>query len=148
MMFSTWKTYVGPAFSYACGFSYWEMVLYNLGAALISIFLFLRYSRAINKTFTKIFRKKNKRRFNPRYRKHIRFWNKYGLYGTLFLTPILIGLPIGVFLAVRFGTKKQTIFYITAIMVVFWSSLFYYLGILGYAFIDLSLIEKFDLNSS
>ncbi|MCK5783033.1 MAG: hypothetical protein KAH06_01185 [Desulfobacterales bacterium] len=139
MMFSTWKTYVGPALSYAYGFSYIEMITYNLGASLFSSFVFLRYSRAINKTISAVFPPKKKKRFNPRYRKYIRFWNKYGFYGTMFLTPVLVGIPVGAFLAVRFGTGKRTIFYMTTVMVVFWSTIFYYLGMLGFDIIGVSL---------
>ncbi len=143
MMFSTWKTYVGPAFSYICGFSYLEMILYNLGAALFSTLLFLRFSRAITKLLNAIFPGKKKKQFNPKLRKYIRFWNKYGLYGTMFLTPVLVGIPVGAFLAVRFGTRKRIIIYMTAIMVVFWSTVFYYLGMFGFDIIDDSFLEKF-----
>jgi hypothetical protein len=143
MMFSTWKTYVGPALSYACGFSYIEMLVFNLSASIISTLFFLKYSRMIGNTLSILFLKKQKKRFNPRYRKYIRFWNKYGMYGTMFLTPVLIGIPVGVFLAVRFGTRKTTTMYMITLMVVLWSTVAYYLGMFGFDIVSDGFAKRF-----
>ncbi len=148
MMFSVWKTYVGPALSYACKFSYSEMLVFNLSAAMMSTFFSLRYSRAISKTLNRLFSRKKKPQFNPKYRKYIRFWNRYGLYGTMLLTPVLIGIPIGIFLAVRFGTRKMTIMYAMAFMVLFWSTIFYYLGMFGFDIIHDSVVKRYMTTSN
>ncbi|MBT7086057.1 MAG: hypothetical protein HN737_07885 [Desulfobacterales bacterium] len=142
MFFSTWKTYVGPGLSYACGFSYIEMLVFNLGAALTSTVFFLRYSRDIGKRLNRLFPGKNRKRFSPRYRKFIRFWNKYGLYGTMFLTPVLIGIPVSAFFSVRFGTRKIKIIYMVTIFVVLWSTIFYYLGMLGYDLVSDGVLKR------
>ena len=143
MFFSTWKTYVGPGLSYAFGLSYIEMLLFNLGAALFSTVFSLRYSRGIGKILNRLFPGKNIKRFNPRYRKFIRFWNKYGLYGTMFLTPVLIGIPVCAFFSVRFGTRKIKIVYMISIFVIIWSTIFYYLGMLGFDFVGDGAIKSF-----
>ncbi len=142
MMFSSWKTYCGPAMSFSFGFSYFEMLIYNIGAALASVLISLKYSRAISRIIRRLFVKKSVPKFNPKFRKYLRFWRKYGLYSIMFLTPVLIGVPVGAFLAVRFGTSKKKAFYIIAAMVVVWSTLFYYLGMFGYNIVGDELMER------
>jgi hypothetical protein len=53
-----------------------------------------------------------------------RFWNKYGLAGTAFLTPPVLSPPIGVGLALSFGTPKKKILTYMLASIVFWGAAF------------------------
>lgn len=59
------------------------------------------------------FTRKNKLIINLRYR--------YGLIGIVLLTPILLSIPIGAFLAQKYFSKKKNILVYMSISVVFWS---------------------------
>jgi len=49
----------------------------------------------------------NKKIFTKRSRRVIRIKNKYGLIGIAASTPILLSIPVGVFLVVRYFGKKK-----------------------------------------
>ena len=133
---SLWKTYLGPALSAAYGFSYPEMLVFNLGAALLSAGVTLHFSRDINALIRQLLpRKQDKPAFRPELRKYLRFWKRYGFYGVMVLTPVLVGIPLGVWIAARFGTHKPRIMVTVSIMCLFWSTLLYYAARVGITFI-------------
>ncbi|MEO8149701.1 MAG: hypothetical protein ABI723_18830 [Bacteroidia bacterium] len=59
--------------------------------------------------------------FSKRYPKLIKVWNKYGLAGVSFLTPILFSIPIGTIVATRLVSDRKKIFLYMFIAIVFWS---------------------------
>jgi hypothetical protein len=70
-----------------------------------------------------IFTRKNKR--------YIKVKQKFGIIGISFLTPVLLSIPIGTFIAIRFYKRKpSTLIYLTS-SVILWSliisfSMFYF----------------------
>ena len=131
-LLSLWKTYVGPALSVAYGFSYFEMLLFNISAAMSSAYVILRFSRHINVLLGRLIpRRQTKPGFKPQLRKYLRFWRRYGFYGVMLLTPILIGIPLGVWISARLGTGKARIMLTLLIMCFFWSSLAYFVALSG-----------------
>lgn len=69
--------------------------------------------------------------FNPRLRKALRFYRKYGFWGLMALTPVLIGLPVGVWIAARLGSKRWMIALVCACSCLTWSSLAYVVALNG-----------------
>lgn len=133
---SLWKTYLGPALSAPYGFSYVEMLIYNVSPAMLSAWVTLRFSRDINAFISRLLpEKKSKPKFRPELRKYLRFWKRYGFYGVMALTPVLIGVPLGVWISARFGTHKPRILMTLFVFCVFWATVLYCVASLGIQFI-------------
>jgi hypothetical protein len=129
---SLWKTYVRPALSVPYGFSYIEMFLFTISPAMISASVVLRFQYQINILLGKLLPKKdNKPSFKPKFRKYLRFWHRYGFYGVMILTPILVGIPLGVWLSARLGVPKAKIMITLFVFSVIWASLSYYTALSG-----------------
>ncbi len=62
-----------------------------------------------------------KKVFTPRSRKFVRIWNKYGLLGVAFFTPVVISIPIGTIIANAFEDNKKKIFLYMFVSILFWS---------------------------
>lgn len=121
-LLSLWKTYLGPIMAAATGFSYTEMLLFNVSAAIISTLKVLYLGDWI---FAKRGRKKG-HTFNPKLRRFLYFWKKYGFISVAILAPVLIGIPTSTIIAQRLKTPKITIVYAHAITSFFWCSIFYF----------------------
>lgn len=69
-------------------------------------------------------KKKQKRKFTRRNKMIINIRNKYGLIGISILTPLLLSIPIGTFIALRYYPKYiRTILYL-CVSVFIWSIIF------------------------
>jgi hypothetical protein len=102
------------------------MLLFNISAAMLSAYMVMRFSRHINALLGRLMpRRQSKPGFKPRLRKYLRFWRRYGFYGVMLLTPILIGIPLGVWISARLGTNRVRIMATLFVFCVFWSSLAY-----------------------
>lgn len=80
-----------------------------------------RVAKAVKSIYHKVFPKKEKKIFSPRSKRFVRIKQTYGLIGISVLTPLLLSIPLGTFLAIRFYKRtNKTIFYLCA-AVVMWS---------------------------
>lgn len=64
--------------------------------------------------------KRNKALFTRKNRRIVSIWNKYGLAGVAFLTPVLFSPIFGVFLAISFGGSKKRMVKYMFISAAFW----------------------------
>lgn len=133
---SLWKTWLGPALSVPYGLSYWEMLAWSMGGAMFSATVTLHYSRHINALVRRLLPKKEGRpHFRRDLRRYLRFWQRYGFYGVMLLTPVLIGIPLGAWISARLGTRKPRILVTLAVCCMLWSSALYYAAHIGITFI-------------
>ena len=133
---SLWKTWLGPALSVPYGFSYWEMIVWNMSGAMLSATVTLHYSRNINTLIRRLLPKRESApRFRRDLRRYLRFWKNYGFYGVMLLTPVLIGIPLAVWISARLGTRKPRILVTLAVSSILWSSTLYYAALVGITFI-------------
>jgi len=101
-------------------FSFFETILWiNIGG-LAGIYFFAYLSEGLNRWIeTRIQRwkagrsgpakeKKNKRIFTKRNRRIVRIKQRYGLIGIAATTPLLLSIPVGVFLVVRYYPRNRT----------------------------------------
>ena len=133
---SLWKTWLGPALSAPLGFTYWEMLAWNVSGALFSATMTLHFSRHINAFIRRLLPKKeNKPRFRKELRRYVRFWRRYGFYGVMVLTPVLIGIPVGVWVSARLGTGKRQILVMVTLFSILWSSVLFKAARVGFDFI-------------
>ena len=115
------------------GMSYTEAVGYTLLGASITVFSSVYFQHPLTR-FSKNLMKywpgnaeKKKAKFNPRLKKTLILYRRYGFWGLMLLTPILIGLPIGVWLALRLGSRPSHVVIAVLIIASAWSTLSYFL---------------------
>ena len=122
MVIAGTKFMYAPAAIYVAGFSFVESVLITASGGFAGVIAFYRLGDAISRWWVNRFPvKRVKKKFTKKNRGFINFRNKYGLYGLAFVTPCIISIPIGCFLAAKYyGTKKRMIPFLF-ISVVFWS---------------------------
>lgn len=124
--FSVWKTYIGPLIAVAANFAYWEMLLFNLGPAFCSA--------ATSLFVTDLWMKKRRQKkpgFNKHLRKVLRIWRRYGKRTSLFMAPILIGIPSYAIIARRLKESNTRILVDLTLISFFWCSLIYWASLEG-----------------
>ena len=115
-------------------FSFVETLLWTNVGGIIGIYFFAFLSEKIiawwNRTFRKSSRntpgndKKKKKIFTRKNRRIVRVKQKYGLIGVAFITPLLLSIPVGVFLVVRYYRTSKTKFLYLIGSNVIWSVIY------------------------
>lgn len=119
--------FIGAPFlaSISYEFTFWESFLFCCIGGWLGILVFVWLSDQLIKFFNKFIMR------NPAKRKVFTWKNKmivktvrsFGLKGLAIITPAILSIPLGCFLAVRyFSNKKQVILYLSA-SVLLWSGL-------------------------
>ena len=62
-----------------------------------------------------------KKIFTKKTRRIVRIWKKYGLIGIALLTPILLSIPVGTFIASRLVPQRSTVILYMLFALLFWS---------------------------
>jgi uncharacterized membrane protein len=139
IVLSLWKTYVGPALAVGFAMGYIEAVGYTLLGAAITVCATLYFEGVMTQLFNRLrsalasTNQQQQPTFKPSLRRALRFYRRYGFWGLMLLTPVLVGLPVGIWIAVRLGSAKLKVAITVMIMALFWSSLSYYLTFKGLA---------------
>lgn len=103
-------------------FSYLEIVVTLILGGFSGVLVFYFFSTALNKLLAKIFPSKKKTRiFTKGRRRFVSIKNKYGLWGISALTPILLSIPVGCFLASKFYRKRKDTLPVMFAGILFWS---------------------------
>jgi hypothetical protein len=119
------KIVFGPTMGYAAGFHPFVSTLLTIGGMMTTISIFSFYGERLRHTaLIKFF--KFKKVFSPQSRRFVKIWNKYGLIGISFLTPILLSPPGGAILAVAFGGSRKHLLLYMFIFSVMWSFILTY----------------------
>ena len=63
--------------------------------------------------------------------KYYKIWNKYGIIGLGFLSPLLFGAPLGAALGIALGAEKKPLLIWMSIGIVVWSAALTIAGFLG-----------------
>jgi hypothetical protein len=134
---SLWKTYVGPALGVGFDMLYIEAVGYTMLGASVTVFTTLYFERQLTQLSRRLVtlvrgpKLDKKPKFQPKLRKVLRFYQRYGFWGLMTLTPILIGLPVGTWIAVRLGSSRRKVAVTALLMSLFWSTLSYWITLNG-----------------
>ncbi|MCD4664294.1 MAG: hypothetical protein K8R68_03415 [Bacteroidales bacterium] len=136
------KFIFAPLISFSYGFNYFQTVIFTTLGGILGFVFFYYFSKWIIRQYyrfcpivysyftgikieqskkilncrqkpKKVFTKKNKMILNIR--------KKYGFLGIVILTPVLLSIPIGAFLAQKYYSKKNNVLVYIAISLVFWS---------------------------
>jgi ABC-type antimicrobial peptide transport system permease subunit len=131
----TWKfAATFPLAVYVMKMSFTETLLYTNIGGIIGAVVFVFFSDLLLKAYARYwperlkFKKKTRAVFTRRNRRLVKMRVKYGLFGIVILSPLLLSIPLGSFLTVKYyGTHKANIIWLVAGQV-FWSvvyTLFY-----------------------
>ena len=141
VLLSSVKFVGGVPLSFAYGFGYVETILFTVTGGMTGVLVVIygtvyitRFTIWINKTWLHLSREKEQVTLasvpmvkvkslgrKRRIRRFIRLWKKYGLIGIALITPILISIPVGTFLATRLVASKRKVFFYMFGSVLFWS---------------------------
>ena len=137
------KFIFAPFVSVGYGFNYFQTAIVSAIGGILGILFFYFLSRWIIKQYyvfcpyifsyfsgekvekaRKILNccdKYPKKKFTKKNKLIINIRKKYGLLGIVFLTPVLLSIPIGAFLAQKYYSKKNSILVYMSVSVVLWS---------------------------
>lgn len=103
--------------------SFLETIVFTSAGAIVGMIFFTYLSSWILELFAKLFPKSKtpKKIITRKNKLIINVKNRFGLIGVAFLTPLILSIPVGSFLAVRyFGNKPKIMFYMTC-SILLWS---------------------------
>lgn len=128
VILSATKFLSAPITSLNIGFGYLETLLITTLGGLLGVVFFFYLSSVIMLLMSKLSSssnqkkpKKPKKKFTWKNKLIIHIKREYGLIGLAAITPILLSIPLGTFLAARFfSDQKKVIGYLSASVIV-WS---------------------------
>jgi len=128
LILSATKFLTAPITSLNIGFGYLETLLITAAGGVAGVFFFYYLSSAIMMLVARIsnrFRKsrttEKKRVFTWKNKLIVKVKREYGLIGLAALTPTVLSIPVGTFIAARyFPDRKKVLTYLSASVVV-WS---------------------------
>ena len=118
---STFKFILGPLTGFPLGLNLLETYLCTVIGMMITVVVLSYVGEPVRKKWLQLFSKnKSPKLFTSRNRRIVRIWNKYGMVGVAFLTPLLLSPPVGTLIAVSFGEHKHKIMLYMLISAAFW----------------------------
>lgn len=121
LVFSALKFFLAPAAAVIAGFSIYESIVYTSIGGIVGFLIFFRFGKLIRKIIVGFFKSKPKAKFNKRNRRIIKLKNGYGFWGLAFLTPCLLGIPLGAIIAAGFYSKQKWVMVVFCLGILFWS---------------------------
>ena len=88
-------------------FNFAETVLWTNVGGILGIYFFTYLSDKIMEWWKRNFRKKRKKIFTKKNRRIVRIKQDYGLIGIALITPLLLSIPVGAFLMVRYYPRSK-----------------------------------------
>jgi len=125
IFFCTWKfAATFPVAIYVMKMSFTETLIYTNIGGILGAYLFLNFSGFLISIWNKYFHRKKKIIFTPAARRFIKIKNKYGLLGIIILSPAILSIPVGAFLAAKYyGVRPKVLAGLIAGQF-FWSVIF------------------------
>jgi hypothetical protein len=117
------KFIAGPLLGSAAGFSLWEIVFVTVSGMMTSVGLFSFLGEWFRKNWG-VIRRKKPNRFSKKNRNIIRVWQKFGVWGIAFLTPVVLTPIGGTVVLTSFGIPKRKILISMLISALFWATAF------------------------
>lgn len=123
----------------AYGFNYFETLVITAIGGILGVFIFFQISKAALKAILKTKKNKELEKMNqaelpgqqPKIvKKKIFTWKnkfivrtvrKFGLPGIAIITPVILSIPLGTFIAFRYFHNKQKVFTYLSMAVIFWA---------------------------
>ena len=110
-----------PISAYQYDFNFIQTLIFSIVGGGLGVFLFSALSNKINRLFPKKKKIKRTKKRGVQEVITIKTARKYGVYGIAAITPILLSIPIGTLIALRFFPEKKKTVPILMSSVVIWS---------------------------
>lgn len=107
----------------------WILLLLTLLGGILGIIIFTQIGYDLEKWLVKKFPKWFKR-FTLKNRILVRLRRRWGIWGISFLTPVLLGIPVGVALCLTLTTDKRKIIRPMILSLIVWTLIFLMLVVL------------------
>ncbi|PIB37622.1 hypothetical protein BFP72_18180 [Reichenbachiella sp. 5M10] len=118
---STLKVIFGPVLGMSYGFHFLVTGALTTLGMMTSVYIVTYFGTRIRHQAQSYLTRKKRNIFSKKSRQYVRIWQKYGVPGIAFMTPLLF-MPIGgALIANAFGGKKADIFKYMWIFCTFWS---------------------------
>jgi hypothetical protein len=151
VIISSIKFLFAPFISIGYGFNYFQTVIFTTLGGIAGLFFFYYLSKWLMRMYFIICpvvisyfggeearkalqesqcRKPNRKKFTRKNKAIVNIRSKYGLIGIILLTPVLLSIPIGAFLAQKYYSRKNSVLVYLSLSVILWSffiSSFYFL---------------------
>lgn len=95
--------------------------LVSIGGGVVGIIIFTYFGAIIRSWFERTFPNATGKTFTRKNRFLVRLRRSFGIPGIAVLTPVLLSIPIGVFLALTLTRDKERIMRAMVISTIFWS---------------------------
>lgn len=136
------KFLFAPLISIGYGFNYFQTVIFTTAGGILGILFFYFLSKWIIRQYNKfcpiVFSyftgeklekakkilncdQPPKKKFTRKNKIIINLRRRYGFFGIILFTPVLLSIPIGAFLAQKYYSKKANVLVYMSISVVLWS---------------------------
>jgi hypothetical protein len=116
---SMFKFILGPVYGAAAELTFFETFIFSFLGMMTTVTIFTFLGDSLREKMVAFFRK-DKRLFTPKNRKLVSIWNKYGVIGVAFLTPLFLSPIGGAIIANSFGGSKKRILGYMAASACFW----------------------------
>jgi len=120
-----------PFFVIKQEYTFSESMIFGVSSGTFGIIAFMFLSSGLLQAWnwfkrkTGLFKRKKPRKvFSKKSRRWVKVKTKFGLFGIAALTPILLSIPIGCFIAMRYYKNKKKVFLYLFLAVVAWSLIF------------------------
>jgi len=112
--------------AYAMGLGFWEALLATVGGGIFGVVSFYYLSGLLIALFSKIFKQKNKKdkpkkKFSKKNKIIVKIKRTYGLIGLAAITPVLLSIPVGVFIIRKYYGSNRFALPVTCLAIVVWS---------------------------
>jgi len=138
---SSIKFLIAPALSFGMGLNFIQTWLSTTAGGIVGVIVFFFMSKWLLHLYSryffyymhllriKIYKYFNMaipkfipaRRFTKRNRMIIKIVNKFGMAGIVILTPVLLSIPVGTFIATRYYSANRFLLVYLSASVLFWS---------------------------
>lgn len=119
---SMFKFILGPLLGLAYDFPIWVTSILTAIGMMLSVFLISYLGDGVRAYVVQRLKKRKRYKvFTKRKRRIVKVWQRFGMTGVAFLTPILLTPIGGALIALSFGVKKSKILFFMAVSAIFWS---------------------------
>jgi hypothetical protein len=121
---SSVKFVAGPLLGKGYDLPWWQTAIFTFMGMMITVVLFSTVAKAFFHKYMKKLFNRNEKRVTPYKRRVVKVWNKFGISGVAFLTPILLTPIGGSIVAASFGAHPVKVIGYMAISGAFWAVVF------------------------